>query len=204
MGCERRRSVLSLQRLTVLTLFHLPILQFDGCIAPEDVDRHFELASLRFDFLDDAAEVEEGPVVDLHRFPDLETHFRLLVLFGSRNLALDGLDFLSRGRHWRITAYEADHPWGFLDEIPRSFDDTLALIQQHHINKNIARPELAGRNRLLLVPHFHYLLHWHQDLFDVLAHFFRLDALFDALFDLLFLAGEGMDDKPLASHDARV
>ena len=121
-----------------------------------------------------------------------------------RNLALDRLDFLRRGRRGRLATDEADHPLSFLDEIPRFLDNPVIIIEQRHINKNVARPELAGRNRLLLVPHFHYLFHRHQDLFDIFAHFFGLDALFDALFDLLFLARQGVDDKPLASHDARV
>src|ERR1017187_2770216 len=155
-AAPKRCDVLTFQRLTVLTFFHLPVFQFDGCIAPEYVDRHFKLASLRLDFLDHTTEVEEGTVVDLHRFPEFEAHLRLLVILGCRDLALNRLDFFGRGRHWRIAAYEADHSRGFLDEIPRFLDDALILIEQHHINKNIARPEFAGGNRLLLVPHFHY------------------------------------------------
>src|ERR1035437_6757628 len=34
----KRCDVLTFQRLTVLTFFHLPVFQFDGCIAPEYVD----------------------------------------------------------------------------------------------------------------------------------------------------------------------
>ena len=40
--------------------------------------------------------------------------------------------------------------------------------------------------------------------FHELAHFLGLDALLDALFDLLFLAGQSVDDEPLALHDAKV
>src|SRR5262249_39974115 len=51
-----------------------------------------------------------------------------------------------------------------------------------------------------LVAHFYDLFHGDHDLFDVVAHFLGLDALFDALFDLLLLAGESMNDEPLATH----
>src|SRR5580658_10941692 len=50
-----------------LRFFHLPILQFDRGIAPENVHGHFQFAAFRVDLFDDAAEIQERPVVDLDR-----------------------------------------------------------------------------------------------------------------------------------------
>jgi hypothetical protein len=35
---------------------------------------------------------------------------------------------------------------------------------------------------------------------DILLHLLGFDPLLDALFDLLFLSGQSMNDKPLALH----
>ena len=126
------------------------------------------------------------------------------MFFRGRNLAFNRLDFFGRRRRGWFAAHEANHALCFFDKIPRFLDNPVVLIQQHHIYKHVTGPKFARRYRLLLVANLHHLFHRHQDFFDKIAHLFGLDALFDTLFDLLFLAREGVNNKPLASHDAKV
>ena len=62
--------------------------------------------------------------------------------------------------------------------------------------------QLAIRNRFLLIAHLDDFFHRHKDFRDEFAHLLGLDALLNALFDLLLLAGERMDHKPLVFHAA--
>ena len=41
----------------------------------------------------------------------------------------------------------------------------------------------------------------HEDFLDVILHLVGLDALLDAVLDLVFLAGQRLDDEPLIAHD---
>src|SRR5579872_638629 len=49
--------------IKILRFLHLPILQFNWRIAPENIHRHLQLAAFRFDLLDHTAEIQERPVV---------------------------------------------------------------------------------------------------------------------------------------------
>src|SRR5208282_5539144 len=42
--------------------------------------------------------------------------------------------------------------------------------------------------------------HWHQHFTNKVGHFLGFDPLLDAVFDLLLLARQSMNDKPLALH----
>ena len=44
--------------------FHLPIFQFDRRIASENIHGDFQLATIRFDFFNHTAEIEERTIVD--------------------------------------------------------------------------------------------------------------------------------------------
>src|SRR5437879_1392477 len=68
-----------------LAFFHLPVFQFDRGIPAENIDRYLEFAPLRLDFLDNAAEIEEGTIVNLDGFTDFKVNLRLFMFFGSRN-----------------------------------------------------------------------------------------------------------------------
>ena len=74
------------------------------------------------------------------------------------------------------------------------------FVQQHHVNVDVAGMELAVGDRLLLVADLNHLLHGHEHFADELPHLLGLEPLLNALFDLLLLARERMDDKPLAFH----
>ena len=81
------------------------------------------------------------------------------------------------------------------------FDGEVIMLEANpELGRNF-RQWAASRDRFLLVADFNDLFHGHEDFFDEVAHFFGLDALLDALFDLLFLSGQSMDDEPLALHD---
>ena len=67
---------------------------------------------------------------------------------------------------------------------------------------HITRMQLSVRNRLLLNPHLDDLFHRDEDFGNELTHFLGLDPLLDALLNLLLLAGESMDHKPLVFHAA--
>src|SRR6266568_7143215 len=185
-------------------LLHLPVLQFDGCIAAKNVHSDLQFAPVRFDFLNHTAEVKKWTIVDFDRFADVEADLWLLMLFGGRYLRLDRLDFFRRGRRRRLAAYETNDALGFFDKVPGLLNDPVVFIKQHHINENVTWPELARGHSFFLVPNFNHFFHRHEDFSNKIAHFFGLDAFFDAVLDLLFLARQGMNDKPLASHDARV
>jgi len=124
------------------------------------------------------------------------------MVLGSRDLGLDRFDLFSRRRCGRLPAYEPDDALSLFDKIPRFLDDAILFIEQSHIYKHVTGPKFPGRNGFFLVPHFDDLFHRHQNFFDKVAHLLGLDALLDAFFDLLFLAGQSMNYKPLASHDS--
>src|SRR5580700_7067930 len=46
-------------RFACLRFLHLPILQFDRSVAPENVDRDFEFAAVRFDLFNHPAKIQE-------------------------------------------------------------------------------------------------------------------------------------------------
>src|SRR5439155_21603966 len=125
-------------------LLHLPVFQFDGSIAAINVHGDFQFAPVRLEFLNHTAEVKKWAIVDLHRFADIEADLWLLMLFGGRDLRLDRLDLLRRGRRRRLAAYETNDALGFFDKVPGFFKDPVVFIEQHHINENVAWPELAG------------------------------------------------------------
>src|SRR3989442_15158952 len=68
----------------ILPFLPLPVLQFHRRVTPENVDGHFQFATLGLDFFDHAAEIEKRTVVDLDGFADLKADLRLFVLFGGR------------------------------------------------------------------------------------------------------------------------
>src|SRR6516225_5912991 len=57
--------------IKLLCLFHLPVFEFDRRITSKNVYRYLQLPAFGIDFLDDAAEIQERPVVDFDRL----THF---------------------------------------------------------------------------------------------------------------------------------
>src|SRR5215470_849995 len=42
-----------------LAFLHLPIFQFNRCVSAENIYGHFQLTPFRFDFLNDATEIQE-------------------------------------------------------------------------------------------------------------------------------------------------
>src|SRR5260221_592887 len=195
----RRLSVVKMLRF-----FHLPIFQFNWSVSSKNVHGHLQFAAIRLNLFDDAAEVQEWAVVDLDRFSDFKIHFRFFVIFGFRNLRFDRVNFFRRRRSGTISAHESDDTLRIADEIPWLFDDAMVLIQQNHINEHVARIKFARRHSFLAATHLSHFLHGNEDLFDQVTHFLGLDPLFNAFFDLLFLAGQRMDDKPLAFHCRRI
>src|SRR5439155_1659975 len=60
--------------LASLGLFHLPIFQFHRRVPAENIHRDLQLAALRLDFFDHAAEIKERPIVDLDRLAHVEMY----------------------------------------------------------------------------------------------------------------------------------
>ena len=166
----------------------------------ENIHRHLELAAFRIDFLDHAAEVEERAVVDLHGLAGFKIDLGLLVLLGSGNLLLDLLDFVERSGVRAFATHETDGPGRFLDEIIGLGQHPAVFVQQGHVDVNVAGMELALGNRLLATTHFDHLFDGQQDLLYKVHHLLGLEALLDALLDLLFLAGKRVNDKPVVLH----
>src|SRR5580692_9072112 len=91
-------------------LLHLPVFEFDGRVAPENVHRDLKLAALRIDFFNHTAEIEERTVVDLHGLADFKIDLGLLVFLGGRNLLFDLVDFLEGSRVRAFATDETDGP----------------------------------------------------------------------------------------------
>src|SRR5580704_8294598 len=113
-------------------LLHLPVFEFDGRVAPENVHRHLELAALRVDLLNHTAEVEEGTVVDLHGLADFKIDLGLLVFLGSGDLLLDLLDLVERSGVRSLATHKPDGPGRFLDEIIGLGQHPAVFVQQRH------------------------------------------------------------------------
>src|SRR6266849_3035662 len=186
-----------------LRFFDLPILQFHRGIPAEDVYRDLQLAALRLNFLDHTAEIKERPVVNLDGFPDLEVDLGPFGFFRLGNLGLDHRDLIRGHRHGPFAADKTDDAGGIADEVPRFFEHAPILINQAQVDVNVAGMELAHGHGFFAAAHFGDPFHGDQDFLDVFAHFLGLQTFFDVFFDLLFLAGQGMDDEPLALHEKK-
>src|SRR5207253_6820065 len=97
-------------RPTHLRLFHLPILQFHRGVTPENVNCDLELALVRVDFFNRAAEIQERTIVNLDRFADIKVNLGTFGLFGFRNLRFDRGDFLVTRRGGTLPADKANNP----------------------------------------------------------------------------------------------
>src|SRR5438552_1515746 len=84
--------------LPTLSFLDLPIFKFDRRVSAKNIHRHLKFAAFRFNFLDNPAEIEEWPVINLNGFPNIKADFWFLVFFRSRDLVLNRLDFFGRGR----------------------------------------------------------------------------------------------------------
>src|SRR5262249_35167999 len=130
-------------------LLHLDEVELDGGGAAEDADQHAELPLLGLHLLDDAVEVLERPVDDLHLLALLEEHLGLRLHRALGHLLRDlGHLGLRDGRD-RIrvvpAAEEARHLGRRLHEVP-------GLVVEEHVHEDVAREELP-RRRLLLALH---------------------------------------------------
>ena len=65
------------------------------------------------------------------------------------------------------------------------------------LTNDVAGKELAGGLGLLAALDLGDALGRNEHVVDVVAHLLGLDALGDVFVDLVFLAGEDLDDKPL-------
>src|SRR3974377_1443328 len=75
--------------IKLLRLFHLPVFQFDRRVPSKYIYGYFQFAEFVIDFLDDAAEIQERPVVNLDGLADFKIDLRFLGFLGRRNLRLD-------------------------------------------------------------------------------------------------------------------
>src|ERR1051326_3124419 len=82
-ACNLLSHISKVSSVSRSAFFNLPVFEFDGGIASENIDRNFELAPFRFDFLDHTAEIEKGSVVNLDGLADVEADLWFFVLFRS-------------------------------------------------------------------------------------------------------------------------
>src|SRR5271157_5507754 len=181
-----------------LGFLHLPVLEFDRRIAAKNIDGHLQFPAFGFDLFNHAAKIQKRPVVDLDGLARFKVNLRLLRFLGFRDLRLDRGDFVRGHRNRAVSAHDANFTRRVLYKIPRLLQNPVPLIHQDHVNINVARMQLAAGDGFLAAPHINHFLDRDKDLFNILAHLFRFEALFDVLLDLLLLAGQSMDDKPLA------
>src|SRR5580698_4199786 len=116
-------------RLARLSFLHLPILQFDRSVAPENVDSDFEFAAIRLDLFNHPAEIQERPVINLDRFAGVKMHLRLLGLFALGDLRLDGRNLVRRHRNGPISPHNADFARRVLDKVPRLLQNPALVVQ---------------------------------------------------------------------------
>jgi len=144
--------------------------------------------------------LRKGAIVDLDGLTHLEVDLGLLDVLGITDGSLDDVDLLDIHLSRTLTADEPNHAINAFDEIPRLLEQATVLIEQGHLHVEVTRMELAVRHRLLPTADLHDLLHGQEDLPDVGLHLVDLEATIDAVPDLLFLAREDMEGKPLEFH----
>jgi len=165
----------------------LPIFEFDWGVTPKNVDRHLEFAAFRFHFFNHSAEVEEWTVIDFDGFALFKIDFGLFDVFSVRDLGFDSFDLFSRGRCRLVATHETDNSLSFSDEIPRTVNDTLLIIEKNHVDEDVTRAELSIGYDFLPSPDLYNLLHGHKDFMDILFHFLGFQALFESVFHFLLL-----------------
>src|ERR1041385_6006446 len=180
----------SVQQRYFSRLFDFPVFEFDRGISSEDVHGDLELAFIGVNFLDHTAEVEERTVVDFDGLADFEADLGSFGVFGFSDLGFDDIDLLGADGHGAFASHEADDALGIADEVPGFLQDPLIFIEQDEVDVDIAGVKFSGGNGFLAVADLGDLLHGHQDFADVLGHLLGLETSFDAVFDLLLLAGQ--------------
>src|ERR1051325_7466499 len=181
-----------------LAALDLPVFQFYGRRPPENGNRNAQFATLGIDFFDDPSLILKWAIRDFHTFAHFETHFRFYLFFALFHLREHAVHF--RLTHWDRFVFGAgktDHSRRFANEIPGPSNELIVFVEQMHVHDQIAGKKFSRRLAFLPLLDFRHPFSWDEHLINEIAHFLGFDPLLDVLLDLVLLAGEHMDDKPL-------
>ena len=180
--------------------FDLPVFEFHWSRAAEDTDGDTQLAALGVDLFDDAALVLERAVGDLDHFADTKADLRFDLVLTFADLGEEALDFVGTHRDRAILrSGESDHPGRVLDEIPCLVHELLGIVEQVHVHDEVPGEKLPGRLGFLAALDLGDALRGQDDFVNVVAHFLGLDALYEIVMHLVFLAGKHMHHVPLTA-----
>src|SRR5204863_9908085 len=131
----------------------------------------------------------EWPIGNLNRLANFERDFRFHLLLPLLHLREHRFDFRRSHRDWFILrSGKPDYPWRILDKIPGAIYQLIILIEQMHVDNEVAGKKLPCRLALFAFFDFRNPLGWNKYFVDDVVHFLGLDALLDILLDLVFLA----------------
>src|SRR3972149_11773441 len=176
-------------------LLDLPEIELDRSRAPEDRDRHPDLALVVVHVLDIAVEIGKRPVLDPYRLPDFEQHLGPRFLDAFLDLVQDVLHFLLRNgrRLGRGAANKTRHFRRALDQVP-------GVVGHFHFDQHIARKELALGNVFLTAFHLDDFFHRYQNLAELVLHAGARDAIDQCALHGFLKAGVGVHHVPFLAH----
>ena len=128
-----------------LGFFDLPVFQVHEGIATEDADGDAEFAALGIDLFDEAVLVLERAVGNLHLVANLKLDLRFYGILAVAYLRKQAINFLRTHRNRAVLgAGEAEDTIGFLDEIPGLVNELVILIEEMHIDDDVAGEKLPS------------------------------------------------------------
>src|SRR5450759_4470301 len=178
-------------------LLHLPEIKLDRSRAPEDRNRHPDLALVVVHVLDVAVKVGERPVLDAHRLADFEQHLGPRLLDAFLDLVQDVLHFLLRNRRrlGRGAANKTRHFRRALYQVP-------GVVRHFHLDQHVAREEFALGNVFLTAFHLDDFFHRHQNLAELVLHAGARDAIEQRALHSFLKAGVSMHHVPFLAHQS--
>jgi hypothetical protein len=102
--------------------------------------------------------------------------------------------------HWDGAIFrpgKTDYAGRFPNEIPRPTDELIFLVEEVHVDDEVAREKFPCRLAFLPPLDLRDALGRDEDLENYVAHFLGLDPLLNVLAHLVLLSGEHVDDVPL-------
>src|SRR3990172_9704975 len=175
----------------LLQLFHLPEVELDRCLAPEDRHEHADLLFFHHDLVNQPREVNDGP----RRDPDRGALLIGDAVFGRLVAQLPqqrpNLFVLQRNRP-RAGADKPRHARGVADDVPGVVLQ-LTLLVHFDLDEHIAGEDLPVDFTALAALDLLFLLGGDQDLEDLVFHDHRGDAALEVRLDLRLIARVGVD-----------
>src|SRR5579859_590771 len=172
-----------------LRLLHLQEVQFDRCFPSEEGnhDAHFGLFDINVSH--GAGKVIERPINDTHALAHLEGDFdlgRFLL-----HAAHDGLDFFwTQGRGFVTHAYKARDAGRVAYHVPTVF-------VHFHLDEDVTRKYTPFDGLAFTFLDFNLFFRGYHHVEDFVLHSHRLNALFDSVAHLIFVARIAVNDVPL-------